>query len=104
MHFKMAVRTAAKLEQFLVGREWEIDGDLTGILDRTRREIERLQQGAIWAIVGKLERYQEEATAWAANEMTDLEGKPDRISKREQQKSRTDVRHIKAAIERMEVE
>lgn len=101
MDFQPASKTATKIEDFLVSRGWCIDGDLTRILEQANRKIERIQADAIRGIVSKLECYQQEATLWANNEMTDIEGNPDPISKREQAKSRTDVRHIKAAIARL---
>lgn len=102
MDYQAKVREATKIEQYLNDRDWCIAGDLTRIIERTNREIARLQADAVRGIVSKLARYEQEATLWANNEMTDIEGNPERISKREQQKSRTDVRRIKAAIERME--
>ena len=99
--FPIATKEVIKIEQFLNNRDWCIKGDLTRIIERANREIERIQVEAIRGIVSKLECYESEATLWANNEMTTLEGEPERITKREQAKSRTDVKHIRSAIEKI---
>lgn len=98
--YKQATAAVAKIETYLVGRDWCIDGELGRIVEQANAQIERIQTEAIRAIVRKLERYKFEADQWARNEMTDLDDNPEPISKREQQKSRMDSRHIKATIDK----
>lgn len=101
MAYKQATAETIKLEQFLADRDWCIDGELRRIVEQANAEIERIQAEAVEAIVRKLERYKSEADQWARNEMTDMDDNPEPISKREQQKSRTESRRIKATIDKI---
>lgn len=101
MHYKQAAAETIRLEQFLADRDWCIDGELRRIVEQANAQIERIQAEAIKTIVRKLKRYKFEADQWARNEMTDLDDNPELISKREQQKSRTESRHIQATVDKI---
>lgn len=100
MGFKTVKKETERIEKFLLGRDWEIGRQGIGaILENAEREIERIQQHATNDILRALASYEKEAQRGADNKVFTLwEQEHVPLSKREQQASATDARHIHAAI------
>ena len=101
---KLAVarRETEKLHKFLTDREWDCD-ELLSIFDDAQERLDAIVNETVESVLRKLENsYLEEADAWSKNEMTGASGTDIKISKRDQQKARTDSDKIRKAIERIE--
>lgn len=98
MDYKVVVREVVKLQNFLDNRGWFVSEEFSSVFENVQREIERLQKKATRDLLSKLERYEEESALWASGKMTDPNGEPISISKREQQKSGTELKRIKSVI------
>jgi hypothetical protein len=97
-----AYKETEKLADFLEKREWERTDELVGILDRAEREIKAIQDKAVGDVLAKLQgSYLREATAWANNEMTDLDRKPIKINKVERAKAQTELKRIQKVINKL---
>lgn len=102
MDYKVVVREVVKLQSFLDNRGWFVAEEFSGVFENVQREIEELQKKATRDLLSRLERYAEESALWANNKMTDNDGEP--ISRREQQKAKTDLRRIKGVISKIKQE
>jgi ribosomal protein S21 len=91
-----AQRKLNTLIAFLEGRDYLSADKLAYPLAQAEREIERIVNDALDAVTKDLTRYAEEAYVYSQNRMRNLDGTPYPISKREQQKARTEHKRINA--------
>lgn len=98
MDFKTVERETEKIKKFLGDRDWDTR-KLGDVIANAQREIERIQERAATDIQRVLKTYEREAQRAADNKVFTLwEEEHIPLTKREQQASATEVRHIHAAI------
>lgn len=95
-------KDVGRLEDFLADRGWFVDGELTNILKRAQREIDKANDAARVALAHKLKRYRDEARAHAAGTLANMRGEPLTSTAGERRKSRTDAEHIDRVLVKIE--
>jgi len=86
-----------KLTKCLNENEWNTDG-LNYYLKWANEKIKEIVQEAISDTIHKLRVYEEEATLWANNETRNLDREHINVNKREQNKSKTQLKCIQQAM------
>lgn len=94
-NYLKAKKLVISLDRFLKKREWE--SELTYPFNAAESRMARIGREAIGEVLRDLERYIEEASLVAGGYYPPVGGhEPERVSKREQQIAKTDLKRLQA--------
>ncbi len=86
-----------KLETLLEKNEWTVS-TLSYDLERADKKVTEVIRTAINETVYRLRGYEEEAALWTRNRMRGSDGKHININKQEQEKAKTQLKHIQKTM------